>query len=103
LFRGVASRDFACLDDFVLIVRFDVPWIAEPRLAAANRKKSPNFPASSWFSITTICEINGTPIPPPEFKIFFSEATANSLAQGLEFYSLCCAEILSVPVSRPFD
>jgi hypothetical protein len=40
LFRGVASRDFACLGNFVLIVRFDVQWIAEPRLAAANRKKS---------------------------------------------------------------
>jgi hypothetical protein len=102
LFRRVASRDFACLDDFVLIVRFDVQWIAEPRLAVANMKKSVKLSG-----IVVVLDYNHMrnrwdPDSPAGIQDFFPEATAYNLAQGLEFYSLCCAEILSVPVSRPF-
>ena len=99
----MASRDFACFDDFVLIVRFDVQRIAEPRLAAANREKS-----AKPSGIVVVLDNNHMrnqwdPDPPARIQDFISEATAYNLAQGLEFYSLCCAEVLSVPVSHPFD
>ena len=84
LFRGVASRYFASLDDFVLIARGDVQWIAGPRLAVANTKKP-----AKLSGIVVVFDQNHMrnqcdPDPPPEFKIFFSEATAYNLAHGSE-------------------